>query len=281
MDFTNVDLHLHSTASDGTDSPVEIVEKIREKGIKTFALTDHDTVRGVEEILSKADLTGLRFIKGVEFSCRSSKLCHILGYGYDIKSSCIRQMCRRQMESHREKMVARIAFLKDNFNIIFTDEELDGLNRMNRRGKPHLARLMVQKGIADNKTNAFENYLDKIKTNVTDPSPAPAIKAIQKAGGVAIWAHPLGGEGEKRLSPERFQKELSDLLEMGIQGLECYYSRYTEKEVRFLLDTAKKYDLLVSGGSDYHGKIKTVKLGQLNRDNLRIFDTQLTVLKRL
>ena len=68
---------------------------------------------------------------------------------------------------------------------------------------------------------------------------------------------------------------------MGIQGLESYYSRYTEKEVRFLLDTAKKYDLLVSGGSDYHGKIKTVKLGQLNRDNLRIFDTQLTVLKRL
>ena len=67
MDFTNVDLHMHSTASDGTDSPVEIVEKIREKGIKTFALTDHDTVRGVEEILSKADLTGLKFIKGVEF----------------------------------------------------------------------------------------------------------------------------------------------------------------------------------------------------------------------
>ena len=110
MDFTNVDLHLHSTASDGTDSPVEIVKKIREKGIKTFALTDHDTVRGVEEILSKADLTGLRFIKGVEFSCRSSKLCHILGYGYDIKSSCIRQMCRRQMEATVKKWLQELHF---------------------------------------------------------------------------------------------------------------------------------------------------------------------------
>lgn len=263
-----IDLHIHTTASDGSDTPQELAAKIAAAGIRLFSVTDHDTIDGALEMEALVP-EGVRFLRGIEFSCVSpAGKCHILGYGYDPHHPVFQAALEEGRQLRREKLERRIEHLRKSFGVILTDEETAWLRSLKSPGKPHLGRLLLNRGLAPDMNTAIKRYLsgvpgrDRIEAET-------AVRAIEAAGGVSVWAHPLGGEGEKRLTSEKFENQLETLLGYGIRGLECWYSRYSMEEVSSLLKQAQKHRLTVTGGSDYHGTVKKdLELGQLNAENI-------------
>ncbi len=271
------DLHLHSNNSDGSASVKELVETVVNSGIKIFALTDHDTVNGVntaEKLIPK----GIKFIKGVELTCKVENInCHILGYGINPENKELSDLIELGKKLRRQKLETRIKYLKDVWNIELNKEELDWLYSRQSVVKTHIANILVKRGLSDNNVSAMKKYLDDCKTGNTKFDGNVAVKTIIKAGGIPIWAHPLGGEGEKHLTQEEFIPQLEIMIECGIQGLECYYSRYFMSEIEFLKSCALKNNLFISGGSDWHGTNKTVPIGRLNTEDICIDSTQINL----
>lgn len=263
--MTKFDLHIHSNCSDGSDTVDELAEKIKKAEIEIFALTDHDTVEGCK-LMSEKFETG--FIKGIELTCLLEDIkCHILGYGIDIENPKLKELIEKGKILRRKKLETRIHYLKDTWDFEFTKEELDWLYSRKSVVKTHLANILVKRGLAENNIAAMEKYLNGCKTGNTRFDGKEAIETIQQAGGIAVWAHPLGGEGEKHLDFNAFIPKLEKMLKYNIQGLECYYSRYNKEEIKFLTDCAEKYNLYTTGGSDYHGTNKNIPLTKLNTDN--------------
>ena len=263
--MTKFDLHIHSNCSDGSDTVDELAEKIKKAEIEIFALTDHDTVEGCKLMSEKFEKG---FIKGIELTYLLEDIkCHILGYGIDIGNPKLKELIEKGKILRRKKLETRIHYLKDTWNFEFTKEELDWLYSRKSVVKTHLANILVKRGLAENNIAAMEKYLNRCKTGNTRFDGKEAIKTIQQAGGIAVWAHPLGGEGEKHLDFDAFIPKLEKMLKYNIQGLECYYSRYNKEEIKFLTDCAKKYNLYTTGGSDYHGTNKNIPLTKLNTDN--------------
>ncbi len=278
---STIDLHIHTNASDGTDSPENLLWEIQKAGIKIFAITDHDTIKGAMK-MKKILPAGMRFIQGIEFSCRTiNSKCHILGLNYDEHNLDFTAALRRGDALRHEKFNKRIEQLKTKFNINFTQDEIDLLLRTPGVGKPHVANLLVSKGLAANKQEAIERYIDKCKTGNSRIEAEFAIKAIISAGGVPVWAHPLGGEGEAELPEEKFHETLSELISYGLKGLECWYSKYEVAKCQRLEYFAKQNGLYVSGGSDYHGRNKNIPLGKLNARNQIIDAKTLSILRRM
>lgn len=263
--MTKFDLHIHSNCSDGSDTVDELAEKIKKAEIEIFALTDHDTVEGCK-LMSEKFETG--FIKGIELTCLLEDIkCHILGYGIDIENPKLKELIEKGKILRRKKLETRIHYLKDTWDFEFTKEELDWLYSRKSVVKTHLANILVKRGLAENNIAAMEKYLNGCKTGNTRFDGKEAIETIQQAGGISVWAHPLGGEGEKHLDFNAFIPKLEKMLKYNIQGLECYYSRYNKEEIKFLTDCAEKYNLYTTGGSDYHGTNKNIPLTKLNTDN--------------
>ena len=261
-----LDLHIHTSASDGSDSPAELARKVWDRGLTLFSVTDHDTIDGalaMEALVPE----GVGYIRGVEFSCLfPGGQCHILGYGYDPEHPAFRAALTEGAELRREKLRRRLDHLREKFGIEFTQEELCWMSSRKSPGKPHLGKLLMERGLAADMNTAIKTYLsgvpgrDRIEAQT-------AINAIRASGGIAVWAHPLGGEGERRLTDEEFEARLESLLAMGIQGLECLYSRYTRTESGLLLSHARSHGLIATGGSDYHGfHKKGIALGQLGAE---------------
>ena len=263
MDKT--DLHLHSSYSDGSDSIRELSEKIKLAGITTFALTDHDTVAGCEEM---AKLMPDGFIPAVELTCKAEDIkCHILGYNIDYYNPELLALIEKGKKLRKAKLETRIEYLKQVWNIELTKEELNWLYSRKSVVKTHIANILVNRGLSDNNQDAMKKYLDGCKAGDTRFTGEEAISAIKSARGIPVWAHPLGGEGEKHLTQEEFLPKLEAMKSFGIEGLECYYSRYNKKEIEFLVSCAEKYNLAITGGSDYHGSNKSVPIGKLNVEN--------------
>ena len=263
--MTKFDLHIHSNCSDGSDTVDELAEKIKKAEIEIFALTDHDTVEGCK-LMSEKFETG--FIKGIELTCLLEDIkCHILSYGIDIENPKLKELIEKGKILRRKKLETRIHYLKDTWDFEFTKEELDWLYSRKSIVKTHLANILVKRGLAENNIAAMEKYLNGCKTGNTRFDGKEAIETIQQAGGIAVWAHPLGGEGEKHLAFDAFIPKLEKMLKYNIQGLECYYSRYNKEEIKFLTECAEKYSLYTTGGSDYHGTNKNIPLTKLNTDN--------------
>ncbi|MCC8103343.1 MAG: PHP domain-containing protein [Clostridiales bacterium] len=280
-----VDLHIHTAASDGSDSVQELLVRLKKYDIDTFAVTDHDTIDGALE-MERAVEPGVRYVKGVEFSCISPvDKCHILGYGYDATDSQLLAALKEGSDLRMAKLDARLAYVQETYHVEFTQEELDWLYGMKSPGKPHLADILLKRGIGKDRNDVIRNYIHEKDhgTNKTADriSAHMAISGILHAGGIPVWAHPLGGEGEPLLSREQFTDRLQFLMESGIKGLECYYSRYSKEQVFFLQDMAKRHDLLISGGSDYHGSRKDIALGTLNAYGAVVKEENLTVLSKL
>ncbi len=273
-----VDLHTHSTASDGTDTPQQLLEKARTQGICTIALTDHDTIAGVKQIMNAAP-KGMTFIPGIEFSCRAnSGKCHILGYGCDMDHPDFLEALKEGTLLRAAKLNARLSFLCD-YGCRFPDEEIDKLHQMSSVGKPHLGNLMVKYGYAENKDTAIREVINLCPTASDRILAEMAVNAILASGGVPVWAHPLGGEGEKTIGEEKFGVMLHELTTYGLKGLECFYSKYTMSDCERLEEIASNHGLLTSGGSDYHGTNKTVQLGTLNADGQTIPTERITLLQ--
>ena len=282
------DLHLHSNNSDGSATVRELVETVINSGIKIFALTDHDTVNGIKEaekyvkalITSQPFLSAaeVKFIKGVELTCKARNIkCHILGYNINPDSKDLIELIELGKKLRRQKLETRIKYLREVWDIELTKNELDWLYSRQSVVKTHIANILVKRGLSDNNVDAMKKYLDGCKTGNTKFDGVTAIQTIKKAGGIPVWAHPLGGEGEKHLTETEFLPQLETMIECGIQGLECYYSRYSLKEAEFLRECAEKNNLLISGGSDWHGTNKTVRIGQLNTENQEVFSDKITL----
>ncbi len=279
---STVDLHIHTDASDGTDSPANLLWNLQKVGINIFAVTDHDTIRGamaVKRIVPR----GMLFIQGIEFSCRTQggHKCHILGLNYDENNLDFQAALRAGDELRHRKFHRRIEILRSDFGITFTDDELDSLLKIPSVGKPHLANLLVAKGLASNRQEAIRNYIDKCKAGPSRIDAGLAVKAILSSGGIPVWAHPLGGESEQELPESTFRVVLDELIACGVKGLECWYSKYKSQQCEWLTRQAQRRGLYISGGSDYHGTNKTVPLGKLNAENRAVSPEQLTILRQI
>ena len=262
----NFDLHIHTTASDGSDTPRALAGKIA--GLELFSVTDHDTIEGA---LAMEDLVpdGVRYLRGVEFSCiPPAGKCHILGYNYAPDRPQFRAALEEGRQLRLEKLQRRLDRLKTEFGIDLTEAELSGLKNQNSPGKPHLGRILGDRGLAADLDEAIGHYLKKDPPGRDRIEAKTAVEAILAAGGCPVWAHPLGGEGEKRLSEENIEARFAQLLDCGSRGLECRYSRYGREEREFLLARASSAALVPTGGSDYHVINKPdLKIGCLGTDD--------------
>lgn len=276
------DLHIHSNFSDGSDTIPELIKNIKVAGINIFALTDHDTIGGLSEI-AKHLPNDIKFIKGVELTCKTKDIkCHILGYNINPKNKKLNDLIAQGKILRRNKLEKRITYLKEVWNIQLTKEELDWLYSRPSVVKTHFANILVNRGLSDNNLDAMKKYLDGCKTGNSRFDGDEAIQIIKDAGGIPVWAHPLGGEGEKHLSEEEFLPCLQIMIASGIQGLECYYSRYNQQEIEFLISCAKENNLFITGGSDYHGNNKkNITLAKLNVDNTPVDGNNLTIINTL
>ena len=274
-----VDMHLHTTASDGSFSPSEVVQKVKSSGVKVFSLTDHDTTAGVHEVEGEIP-EGMEFFKGIEFSCKAGDIkCHILGYSYDDNHPDFMKALAAAETKREDKLAIRIEHLREVDGIELTADEIAELEAIPSAGKPHIANILMRRGIPGTRTEIINRYLE---FGVDNRIPAElAIKAIRVSGGVAIWAHPLGGEIEEHMDREAFEAKLKVLQAIGIEGLECFYSRYDDREIAMLLDIAESRRLLVSGGSDFHGKNKNVEIGELGVSKRPVFDSDLSLITEL
>ncbi len=277
--MAKVDLHIHSNFSDGSDTIKELFEKIQKEHVEIFALTDHDTIEGCHEMEQYTN----NFIRGVELTCQADDIkCHILGFNCDIKNKKLLNLIEKGKKLRRIKLETRVQYLKEKWNISLTKDELDWLYSRKSVVKTHFANILINRGLAEDTVSAMKKYLDACKTPNTRFDIKEAVEALKESGAVIVWAHPIGGEGEEHLTEKEFLLKLEIMKNFGIQGLECYYSRYNEFEEDFLVNCAKRNNLLISGGSDYHGtNKKNISLAKLNCENKFIDSNSLTILHSL
>ena len=260
---------MHTTVSDGTDDPAEIVSRVRDAGIQLFSVTDHDALKAcgiVAETLVPGDPL---FVPGVEFSCRDEEgKYHILGYDYDPGSESIRKVVKKGHANRVVKLIARLDFLKEEYGFDFPEEEVDHLFAMDNPGKPHLGNLMVKYGYAKTKEEAIKDFINKKHFKSEYLRPEFAIEGILGAGGVPVLAHPSYGSGDELFVGEEMESRLKKLMDLGIRGVEACYSGFTAKLRGEMLGYAEKYGLYVTAGSDYHGANKLVELGDVCMQDL-------------
>ena len=262
-----IDLHLHSTVSDGTDTPQELLDRVRAAGIEVFSLTDHDAVKGCAQIRLSLRPGDAAFVSGVEFSSRDDDgKYHILGYGYDPKSPSIRRLVEKGHGLRMGKVVARLDFIRAAFGFSFPEEEVQGLMALDNPGKPHIGNLMVKYGYAADKEQAIDIYLNQAKIPSDSIRPEEAIEGIMQAGGIPVLAHPPFGNGSELILGEAMERRLRKLIGCGLLGMECFYSGFTPELGSEMFALAEKYALYVTAGSDYHGKNKPVSLGNTHFD---------------
>lgn len=274
-----IDLHVHSSASDGSLTPEEVVELARNAGLAAFALTDHDTVKGVERALVHADkLKDIEVIPGTELSCYyDDREIHIVGLFVDHRDNTFLdelEKLKQARENRNEKMIQNFV----DAGIPLTLEELNHGNPGSVITRAHFARVLIEKGICKDKTEVFDKYLGigcpfyLPKPKVT---PEHVISLIRQAGGTAILAHPYS----YKLSKAEVEAMLDDLIPMGLSGMECYYSTYDDGQMTELRSMALARNLLVSGGSDFHGAVKPdISIGT-GRGSLRIPEKLLDIIR--
>ncbi len=262
-----IDLHMHSTVSDGSDGPAELLQRVRESDICLFALTDHDAIKGCREIWEMIEPSDPAFITGTEFSCRDEfGKYHILGYAYDMESEAICSLVNRGHSNRMKKVMARLDFIRDEFGFSFPEEEIKTLLARDNPGKPHIGNLMVKYGYARSKEQAIHEYIDKMHVKMEYFRPEYAIRGILDAGGVPVLAHPSFGDGEQMIIGREMEERLRRLMSIGLQGVEAYYSGFSPKLQNEMLELAKRYGLYVTAGSDYHGSNKLIELGDTGQD---------------
>ncbi len=258
-----VDLHTHSTASDGTCTPKELVRKAKEIGLYALALTDHDTISGVKEAQEEAQKIGLRFLPGVEISVRfeGPGHCHLLGYFLRYQHPRLEKalFSLQEARSNRnQKMVKKLQELGIEISL----DELKALARGGEIGRPHMAKLLVQKGVVRDFEEAFKRYLGKGCPAYVPKalfSAQEAIEMVHEVGGVVSLAHPY----YLKLSREETEEFVRSLKDQGLDAVEAYYTDHDASYTAFCLELAQKFALLVTGGSDFHGANKPdIRLGQ-------------------
>ncbi len=262
VDARKIDLHMHTTVSDGTDTPQQILACAKGAGLSLFAVTDHDAIKAgriIRRLLADGDP---RFLTGVEFSCRDGEgKYHILGYRYDPDAESINRVVEIGHNLRMQKVRARIEFLISEFHMEFPEEEVAEILAMDNPGKPHIANMMIRHGYAESRDRAIKDYINKLHVEADYLLPEEAIRCILGAGGIPVLAHPAFGSGDELIIGDEMEQRLLRLMDYGLQGIEAFYSGFTPKLRNGLLNLAEKYHLYVTAGSDYHGKTKLVRIG--------------------
>lgn len=258
-----VDLHIHSTASDGSLTPAELVFEGKKLGLEAMALTDHDTVGGIETFLLTAESENLTAIPAVEIGVDFlPDSLHILGYYINHWNEQLVKGLEEIRKSRKERAPRMIDNLRSYGFDITLSEILAETSDDSTVGRFHFARAMVRKGFVKDPKEAFDKYLSAGTPGYYPRKkilPCEAIELILTAGGLPVIAHPKFVDTD---TPAKFEKLLRDLIECGLKGVEAYYPKHTKEEEKRYIFLASKYNLLVTGGSDYHGPdYRNYKLG--------------------
>lgn len=249
-----IDLHTHSTMSDGSMTPEELVNHAKVNGLYALSLTDHDSVEGVERAIAEGEKVGLMIVPGVEMSAQFKTETHILGYGIDINDSGF--LCA--MEEVRKARLERNMITAENLRAMGFDVSYNEALKFAPNGvlgRAHYARLMVEKGYVKSVKEAFDKYLSSGKDgycSLQRYSPEECIQIINNAGGKAFLAH----LHLIKLSDTELEEYVIRLKKAGLSGIEGYYTEYDEKMQSKYIALAKKHKLLISGGTDFHGEMK-------------------------
>ena len=267
-----VDLHCHSTASDGTLPPAEVVRLAKQGGLVGLALTDHDTIGGVAEAAGEAGRLGLAFLPGIEISCEypSPGTMHMLGYGVDPDSEILRDLTRRLLagrDDRNPQIIARLNELGVAITMAEVEQEARATAADSKKpiGRPHIAAVLLRKGYVNSIKAAFDKYLAPgglayfDKERITNKQ---AVEMIRRSGGLPVLAHPAQLRTENDAQLERVVK---DLVDLGLAGLEVIHSDHDAGMVEKFSALADRLGLLKTGGSDFHGtNKKNIELGSAN-----------------
>ncbi len=250
------DLHCHSTCSDGSESPENVLKIAASIGLSGLSITDHDTIEAYATAIPIAEQLGIKLLPGAEFSTMHKGVSvHILAYAFDLKNPIIHEFSQR----HHQRRLDRNREILDKLaqkGMPVTEEEIEALLspelsvEQRTIGRPHIAQVMVQKGYVGSITEAFKRYIGEGKPCYASGKPFSSdetIDIIHNVGGLAVIAHPHLVDDSKTLQ---------DLLEMPFDGIECYYGTFPMHLQERWLNIAKKKNWLITGGSDFHGSIK-------------------------
>ena len=252
-----VDLHSHTTASDGSLTPAELVQEAARRGVRVLAITDHDSTEGLAEAFGEAERCApLQIVPGIEINCDvEGAEIHVLGYCLDYEAPWFQEFCRHQREERRarvHRMAARLAELGLPIDV----ERVFAIVREGSAGRPHVARVMVERGYVKTVREAFDKYLASGKPAHVPRAkltPAEAVRLIRRARGVPVLAHP-GVANRDELIPE--------LVAAGLMGIECYYPEHTPGQMASYAQMCREQRLVATGGSDFHGpKVRAGSLG--------------------
>jgi hypothetical protein len=250
------DLHCHTTCSDGSKTPEEIVSLAKEIGLSGLAITDHDSIAAYFLALPAAKANNIKLITGVEFSTvHNGTSIHILGYAFPPESVVIQDFCDKHTLRRTDRNLQILKLLQKK-NLPISEDELlvesqnENVNIKKTVGRPHIANAMIKKGYVKSIQEAFQKYLGEGKCCYAEGesySTLETLELIHQAKGLGVIAHP-------HLIND--QHILKDLLDMNFDGIECYYARFNMDQHKRWLKIAKKKNWIVTGGSDFHGDIK-------------------------
>ena len=259
-----IDLHVHTTASDGTLSPEEVVRHAASKGLKAIAITDHDTLEGIQPAQIEGARHGIEVISGIEISAHwENGILHILGYYVDLEHPGLMKSLDF-LQKGRHERIPKILLKLAACEIYISPAEVEFEVAGGVPGRPHVANVMVRKGYVKNAQEAFYLYLRKGAPAYVDKAklyPTEAIRVIAGAAKVCVLAHPYSLNIE---SPDEFEKAIRTFISHGLKGIEAYYPKHTAAQTEFFLNVASKLNLAVTGGTDFHGSNKPeIEIGAL------------------
>lgn len=283
-----IDLHSHTTESDGTLTPLELVELAAVKSLEALGITDHDTFAGYDQARPAAEACRLELVCGIELSTKldvdgrkSERSVHLLGYFPDAEPAAeFRSWLHAIQESRRDRNLRLVGRLRE-LGLDIRLEEVQQLGG-SMTGRPHFAKLLRRKGYVKTLQEAFDRYLDESAPGYVErlePGFAEAVARIREAGGVSSLAHPVRLAGRDAALEFRTIERLAG---MGLRGIEAYHSDHSSEDTARYLDYARKYGLAVTGGSDFHGDTKPdVQLGAGRAANLRVSRSVLDQLRAI
>ena len=257
-----IDLHTHTSYSDGTDTPAQLINKASAAGISIIGLTDHDSISGWQEA-TYALRTGISLVPGAEISCQTPDgiSVHILGLLFDSNNSELMNTLEKTRENRHGRMEKIIARINEAGIDITMDDVLEQLSDGATLGRPHLADALVKKGIVASRDEAFTQMLhnnSKYYVSHYSPTPEVAIKLIKAAGGVSVIAHPMASHRGRTISLDTF----GSIIQAGLDGIEVDHRDHSPDEKSQLIKLANESNLVMTGASDYHGNGKLNTLGE-------------------
>lgn len=249
------DIHIHTTFSDGHNTPTEVVALAKKAGLSVMAVTDHDTVAGVEEGVESAKAAGITCLAGIEFSTYLKEEVHVLGYNVPYQDMQFLDEVAKLQSLRRKRVMRVVEKLRHHGVKIEVDGELDGPSV----GRSHVAELLVKQGFVRSKAEAFDKYIGKGAPCYVDGmrvSPSDAVSLVTGSGGVAVLAHPF-----RMLQAKELPAIVEELCKCGLRGLEVYYPNYGQDVRANLKAIAKRFGLICTGGSDYHSTPYSTAIG--------------------